>query len=371
MPVPPNVPSPSADALLAAPDVDTPGVPSAGAEELAVTTRSGFVESRHLGHAVVVDPDGEVVVAIGDPEALVNPRSSLKPIQAATCLLAGAPLAGAGLAIGAGSHRGHPDHVDLVRSVLADAGLEPDALQTPAAWPTEEWARDDLVRAGGHADPLRHNCSGKHAAMLVACVAAGWDPSTYRDLDHPLQQAIRARVEEATGVPVAHVGVDGCGAPLFTTTPRGLARAMGTVARLAHERADVDGRADDAAASPLVEALGRVGTAMRINPWAVAGIGADDTVVMQELDGVVAKGGAEGVVALGTAAGHGVAVKVLDGAMRAPMPTALALLRAAGVDADSVADALASRMLGHGLPVGRVHPSALVRHRVIDAEQAI
>ncbi len=365
MPVPPSRSGTTTDAPLRA---DTPGVPLAGAEELAVTTRSGFVESRHLGHAVVVDPAGDVVVAVGDPEALINPRSSLKPIQAATCLLAGAPLAGADLAIGAGSHRGHPDHVDLVRSVLADAGLDGSALQTPPAWPSEEWARDDLVRAGGTADPLRHNCSGKHAAMLVACVVAGWDLATYRAVDHPLQQAVRARVEEATGVPVVHVGVDGCGAPLFTTTPRGLARAMGVLARRAHERTDM--ATVGAPASPLADALGRVGAAMRAEPWAVAGIGAEDTVVMQELDGIVAKGGAEGVMALGTADGYGVVVKVLDGAMRAAMPPALALLGAAGVDAQSVQDAIATRMLGHGVPVGRVHAADLVRSRVAATDPA-
>lgn len=363
MPVP-STPTPSRSGALLPPGADAPGVPLHGAEELAVTTRSGFVESRHLGHAVLVDPDGEVVVAVGDPAALVNPRSSLKPIQAATCLLAGAPLAGAGLAIGAGSHLGHPDHVDLVRSVLADAGLDTDALQTPPAWPTEAWARDDRVRAGGGHDPVHHNCSGKHAAMVVACVVAGWDPTTYRAVDHPLQQAVRARVEEATGVPVAHVGVDGCGAPLFTTTPHGLARAMGVVARRAHERTHV-GAPAGVPGSRLAEALGRVGAAMRAEPWAVAGIGAEDTVVMQELDGVVAKGGAEGVMALGTADGYGVVVKVLDGATRAAMPAALELLRAAGVaDAPAVSDAIATRMLGHGVPVGRVHVADLVRTRV-------
>ena len=36
------------------------------------------------------------------------------------------------------------------------------------------------------------NCSGKHAAMLSACVAAGWPTAGYLERDHPLQQAIEA-----------------------------------------------------------------------------------------------------------------------------------------------------------------------------------
>ena len=43
------------------------------------------------------------------------------------------------------------------------------------------------------------NCSGKHAAMLSACVAAGWPTAGYLERDHPLQQAIEARLAEAAG----------------------------------------------------------------------------------------------------------------------------------------------------------------------------
>lgn len=369
-----------------APDRPGPGWPSVpdSGEELAVVTRSGFVESRHVGHGVVLAPDGEVVVAVGDPQALIDPRSSLKPVQAATCLLAGADLSGAALAIGAGSHHGHPDHRDLVTHVLDGAGLSPEDLQTPPALPTQDWARDEVLRSGGGPEPLHHNCSGKHAAMLVACVAAGWDTTTYRDPDHPLQERIRAATERATGVPVTHVGVDGCGAPLFSTTLAGLARVGATVGRAGAE-ADVGAGADSEdgatgsgdggtgersdADTALVRALGAVGAAMHAQPWAVAGTGVVDTVVMEALPGVVAKGGAEGVMLLGTANGHGVAVKVLDGSGRAAMPAALALLAAAGIEAGEVANHVAVPVLGHGHAVGRVHASDLVVERAARARR--
>nr|WP_274387674.1 asparaginase [Salsipaludibacter albus] len=327
-----------------------PGIPRDGVE-LALVTRSGFVESRHHGHAVVTAPDGHVVTALGQADATMDPRSSLKPLQAAGCLLVGADLHGPALAIGAGSHRGHPDHLDLVAEVLAASGLDEDDLQCPPALPSEPWASEDLLRAGGGPRRLAMNCSGKHAAMLTACRAGDLDRATHLEPDHPLQQRIRGVVEQVTGVTAGTVGIDGCGAPLFATSLVGLARAIGRVgAAGAGEPGPTAGLHEE-----VVDALGRVARAMRAHPWAVAGIGADDTMVMEQLDGVVAKGGAEGVLALGTADGFGVAVKIADGSSRATVPVGLALLTAAGIDATDLADALAPRTLGGGLPVGRVH----------------
>ncbi len=331
MPVPPGDPT---DALLAVPD-GWPGV-SRDAAELAVVTRSGFIESRHLGHAAVVDRDATLVAAVGDPDTQCFPRSSLKPFQAAAVLLAGADLADAKLAFAAASHRGHPDHVALVTELLTDVGLSVDDLQTPPALPSEDWARAAVLQAGGGPTRVAMNCSGKHAGMLAACVAAGWDPSTYRDPDHPLQVLARRVVEIATGVEVTTIGIDGCGAPLSTTTVRGLATAMGRLgaATAAEPTGPVARRTDPDAVTrdDVATALGVIGRAMRAHPWTIAGVGADDTIVMQELDGVVAKGGAEAVMALGSADGHGVAVKVLDGNDRAAMVAGLALLATTGMD---------------------------------------
>ena len=50
------------------------------------------------------------------------------------------------------------------------------------------------------------NCSGKHTAMLLTCVANGWPLDGYAEPDHPLQVAIRAAVEELAGEPVTAVG---------------------------------------------------------------------------------------------------------------------------------------------------------------------
>ena len=70
------------------------------------------------------------------------------------------------------------------------------------------------------------NCSGKHAAMLATCVANGWDTATYLDAGHPLQVAIAEAFADLTGEKVEVVAVDGCGAPLLSTSLTGLARAF-------------------------------------------------------------------------------------------------------------------------------------------------
>ncbi len=322
--------------------------PGDRAGELAIVTRSGVVESRHLGHAALVDPDGQVVAAVGDVTTTFYPRSSLKPWQAASVRRAGAgfdrtPLQGALLAITAGSHAATPAHVDLVMMMLRSAGLDLDSLQCPTALPGDDDARADVLRSGGGPTRVAYNCSGKHAGMLLACVANDWPLDSYLSPDHPLQVAIRTDLERAVGAPVAHVAVDGCGAPLFAVALDGLGRAAADFANGdEHQQA--------------------VAEAMRAEAWAVAGPGREDTIAMTHLDGVVSKTGADGVQVLMTSTGWGVVVKILDGSHRAAMTAALALLdRVPGIDTSAAAAAGREVVRGQGQPVGAVLAGADVR----------
>ncbi|MGJ6967305.1 asparaginase [Streptosporangium sp. G11] len=305
---------------------------------LAEVVRSGFVESVHFGSAVALAPDGTVAVARGAVDAPVLPRSSAKPFQALACLLSGADLRGPGLAIAAGSHTGQDFHVRLVADMLAGAGLGFEALGCPADWPEDEATRHMLIRAGLTASRERMNCSGKHAAMLAASVASGWETASYLDADHPLQRRVRAVTEELSGEKAAHVAVDGCGAPLFGLSLAGLARAA---------RALV-------VAEPGTPPRA-VADAMREHPEYVGGTGHVNTSLMRALPGAVAKGGAEGVLVVALATGHAAAVKVVDGSPRATSAIALATLRAAGGDVTSAAGFASVPVLGGGVPVGEIH----------------
>ena len=313
-----------------------------GVVELAILSRSGLDESRHLGAAVVVSPDGTVARALGDADALVYGRSSLKFFQAIAVLRSGVILEGAQLVLATASHAGTPEHVAVVRELLARAGLGEDSLQCPLDWPLDSASRS----AASAPARVTMNCSGKHAAFLLACVQNGWPTASYLEPVHPLQQQIRLTVEEFTGQPVVHVGVDGCGAPVFATTLRGLATAVGRVAA-----------ARDTSAAMLMAAV-------LAEPWAIDGPGRANTVVIEQL-GLLVKGGAEGVIVMAAPNGTAVALKMLDGSARATSLVALGLLASVGAitieDSDRVGALAAEKVLGGGRPVGDIRVSELVR----------
>ncbi|TMR89979.1 asparaginase [Nonomuraea basaltis] len=307
---------------------------------LAEVIRSGFVESVHYGSVVGLDPSGRAEVALGLVDAPVLPRSSAKPFQALACLVSGAALAGPELrrlAIAAGSHTGEDFHVRLVRELLEDYGLDFRALGCPPSWPEDRAAMEELIRQGQGVSRERMNCSGKHAAMLAACVANGWDVPGYLSPEHPLQQRVRSVTEELAGEKAAHVAVDGCGAPLFGISLTGLARA-------------VQGLVTAAPGSGPRQ----VADAMRAHPEYVGGTGHQNTDLMRALPGAVAKGGAEGVLVVALASGHAVAVKVIDGSPRATTAIALGALRLMGCDVTPAAAFEHVDVLGGGVPVGRV-----------------
>lgn len=318
--------------------------------ELAVVTRSGLIESRHFGSLVAVDPSGAPLLELGLPDAVVLPRSTVKPLQALACLTAGAPLAGPELAIAAGSHTGEDEHVRVVRAILERAGLDESALGCPVDRPEDEGTFERLVRAGEPRARIRMNCSGKHAAMLLACAVNGWSTHDYLETAHPLQQHVRSTMAELTGVPVGLDAIDGCGAPLFGTTVRGVAQAF---------RALVQADADSPA--------GLVAAAMREHPFYVGGSGHQNSTLMETVPGALAKGGAEGVIGVAAADGTAVSMKIVDGSPRATTLLALRVLEALGTNVSGATALTDLPVLGGGVPVGSIevgHDLATALERV-------
>lgn len=305
--------------------------------ELATVFRGGFPESSHEGTVVVLDQDGQDALSLGDPDIAILPRSTVKPLQALACLRAGATLRGEELAIAAGSHTGEDRHVAVVRRLLDRAGLTEDDLGCPVDWPEHEPTRERLLAAGVPRERVRMNCSGKHAAMLLACTTNGWDVASYLEPAHPLQRLVAQTVKDLTGEPVQHVTIDGCGAPLFGVTVRGLARAFHRLAT---------------AAANTPEAL--VAEAMRTHPFYVGGDPHQNSDAMRLIPGLLAKGGAEGVIAMAAPTGEAVALKVADGNPRATTLIALAALSAVGVDVSSAGTLMDLPVLGGGQRVGEI-----------------
>ncbi|MBI1350936.1 MAG: asparaginase [Actinomycetales bacterium] len=304
---------------------------------LATYTRSGFREGVHVGHAVVVSPDGSVLHAWGDPYHEIFPRSSNKPAQATAMVRHGLDLPTHLLALAAASHSGERFHLAGVREILDGAGLPESALQTPPDFPLDPAERDAWIADDRREVPVAMNCSGKHAAMLATCVINGWPTDTYRDPEHPLQASIRWQVEALAGEGVNHVGVDGCGAPVFSLTIAGLARSM---SRSVQEDADQPAR--------------RVVDAMRAFPDFVGGAARDVTHFMQAVPGLVAKDGAEGVYVAALSDGIGIALKVEDGSDRARQVALAQILIGLGVDGGALEALRVLPVRGRGEVVGEV-----------------
>jgi L-asparaginase II len=267
--------------------------------------RGAILECVHEVHAVAVR-DGTVLAAAGDPSRPASLRSSAKPIQALLLARAREDLDAEELAIASASHFGTPVHVEAVRRLLAATGGSEEELRCG-------------LQQGRPPEPIYHNCSGKHAAMVAVCRTNGWPLDDYRDADHPLQQALLTEVAVATELEPGEVetGPDGCGVVCFGVPLERAARAFSRFERL-------DG--------------GRIAAAMRERPELIGGEGATDTELMRASPGWIAKGGAEGLMCAASSDGVGVALKVADGNARALRPALAAFGAGFGLDLPAFAE---------------------------------
>jgi L-asparaginase II len=323
---------------------------------LARVTRGDATDSVHYGSVAVVDRDGRLIFAAGDPRYLTTTRSALKPLQALP-LVAGGGIERFGfsspqVALLCASHSGEPRHVDAVADMLARAGCTPDQLQCGVHPPLYYPAREELPPSGVKFTPLQHNCSGKHAGMLAWCRHCDAPFDSYLAFDHPLQQAIRKAVAHLTGVaePDLVAGIDGCSAPNYAVP----------LDRLAHAFARLAGSQDDVryGAAPS-----RLAAAMTAHPEMVSGERRNDLVLMSAGRGDwVTKVGAEGVQAIGIRSkGWGVAIKVVDGNARGLHPATVSVLDQLGLldpeQRTSLAAWRAPEIRNYrGLLTGRVEP---------------
>ena len=263
----------------------------------------------------------------------------------------------------AASHAGEDRHVRLVQAALRTGGLTRDALKCGTHTPFDQETAQRLARDGEPPSELRHNCSGKHAAMALHAQAAGWDVDTYWQPDHPCQKAALEAVAAVSGVAKGKIktAVDGCGVVSFAIPIRAIAR---TYAVLADPSVLPD--------ADLGAALTRIRDAMIAYPELVSGERRQfDTDLMRAAPGrLVAKGGAEGLRCVGVLPGVvsdggpalGVAVKIEDGdaARRAGPAATCEALRQVGVLGEVELSQLESYgspevlNLARGEPVGEV-----------------
>jgi L-asparaginase II len=325
---------------------------------LVEVLRGGLVESRHRGAVAVVAADGRSVLALGEVERPVFPRSAIKALQALPLVETGAAdkygLGAEELALACASHSGEPGHVATASHMLMLAGLDETALKCGAHWPIHQPSGQALARDGGTAGPLHNNCSGKHAGFLCVACAIAADRAHYLEPAHPVQRLVKSTIEDLTGATLSQdvCATDGCSVPTWATPLANLARGFarfGTGLGLAPDRN---------------RAAARLRAACAAYPWHVAGTGRFCTAIMTRLGArAFVKTGAEGVYCAALPEqGLGVAVKCDDGAGRAAEVAMAALLaRFLPLAADLVALEPFVRPIlrnWNGIAVGGMRPTA-------------
>jgi len=306
----------------------------------AVVTRGEGVDAWHAASVAVVDGRGRVTHARGDAELITFTRSAVKPLQALPLVLTGArdtlSIDDEELALAAASHDGGDVQRAVAERLLAKAGAGADQLQCGAHWPIGMRLAGRHPCAGEDRDPLRHNCSGKHAGFLAVARVLGVAPERYLDPDAPVQRAVRRAVADACELDETDLrtGIDGCSAPNFALPLAALARGFKNLATRGP------------AGTPLDAALARVRAAMQAHPHLVSSTTRIDYELTRAFEGrVVCKGGAEALIAIGFSDPPlGIAIKVLDGGERAMPPICMAVLAELGLVGDEQRAALAHRV---------------------------
>lgn len=316
--------------------------PRKAAPVLARQVRGEIVESVHRGHVVRVDAAGRVTHVAGDAEVEVTLRSCVKPFALVALAEAGGfrdyGLSGAEIALMASSHSGEDLHVRTLQAVFRRSGL----TQTLLACGTERAPLDALTatrlaRDGEKAGPLRHMCSGYHAAMLLLARLGDWSLEDYWNAGHPAQVALRAAVARSFGTTPERLrtAVDGCGVETFAFSLAAVARAYGFLA-------DPEAVPAGDPRQGLAESLRTIRDAMVAHPEMVGGTRERlDTSLMKALPGrLVVKGGAEGLRGISVlpdparrTGASAVALKVEDGGGfdRSTWAVSVEALRLAGV----------------------------------------
>jgi L-asparaginase II len=314
------------------------------AEPLVEVRRGGITESRHRGHVVAVEPDGNVVAFLGVPKNVTFFRSSAKPFQAMPLLVSGAAerfeFTDREVALACASHNGEPIHTELAASMLQKIGLGPEALKCGVHEPYSADAARELRERGEAPNVLHNNCSGKHVGMLAVALHLGAPIETYNKPEHPVQIEIGKTVAKFADVPVEDlvVATDGCAVPVFGITVRAMALAY---ARLVSPPASFD--------EPTRNACQRIVRVMSAYPELIGGTSDRlDTEIMRAAPGLlISKVGAEGVYTAGINPseqwpnGLGLALKIEDGDDRRARPTVVVeSLRQLGVLHDESLDAV-------------------------------
>ena len=264
------------------------------------TVRSGVTETIHRASIVAVK-DGQVIFSRGNPNLIVPLRSTAKPFMLTPLLLqaekAGLAFTQAQICVMASSHNGELIHRNCVQSILELAGCTYSNLNCGSHFPFYEWLYDEFFQCSDSKErQLFHNCSGKHAGMLLLCKLLGIDSAEYWIQEHPIQKLITDSVKEHFDIATNDyftVGIDGCGVPTYAISIQKLAFAYQNFSSS--------------------QSLRQVYDAILDEPYMIAGRERIDTLLINDMR-LVAKSGSDGLFCISCPQQRiGIALKIESG----------------------------------------------------------
>lgn len=290
--------------------------------KLVEVVRSGVVESIHRGDIVVVNHEGKILYAVGDPDRLTFFRSAGKPIIALALLETGIveeyKLDLKEMAIIASSHSGDAEHISILKSIIEKVGIDEEVLECGEHAPTGKKANRDLISSGLTPTKLHCDCSAKHIGLIAASKLSEINTKGYSKMEHPVQKRVEKVISEFCGVETGKIvkGIDGCGVPVHAVPLKNIALAY---ANLCYENFK-EGK--------YRKSQNYIASAMTMYPEMIGGEGRFDTILMRCFgDRLLGKFGAEGVYCIGILGeGVGIAFKVEDGNDRGVGPAVLETL---------------------------------------------
>lgn len=283
--------------------------------------RDGLVEEFHEGLYMSSSKPYET-----EPYYL---RSCAKPLQATLLIDYGIDLTPEELALCCGSHAGEECHIKIARQILEKFDIDESLLKCGVHAPLARSMQDKMLLRGEKPTAIHNNCSGKHTGFLVICKVKGWDMTTYDKPNHPLQIAIRDKINQMCEVEQPYpITTDGCGVPILSMPLKNMLIGYKNLLNY----------------TPIIQAI-------RNNPYFFGGENRLDTEIIEKTDNLIAKVGAGGLcIVFNIKTKEGFVVKINDCSMEARRIAVLELINSlnwATIEFDKTIKTLHGQVVGN------------------------
>lgn len=250
--------------------------------------RDGLVEELHEGFFMLSTELYDTI-----PYYL---RSCAKPLQATLLIDYGIDLTEEELALCCGSHAGEECHIRVAKQILDKFEIDESYLKCGVHAPLARSMQDKMLLNGEKARAIHNNCSGKHIGFLVICKTKGWDMETYDRPEHPLQIAIKSKINNMCEITLNYpVTTDGCGVPILSMPLKNM--LIGYKNLLQYKK---------------------IINAIKKHPYIFGGENRLDTEIIEKTQGLIAKVGAGGLcIVFNIKEQIGFVVKINDCSMEA------------------------------------------------------